>query len=156
MLLFMLHRVFSFLTLCCVALLFITGLAKLLDVSSKNEFLDSIDSLLPFMTHKQTMIIAAVFELAVAWRVWSVASLMQRSATLLWFCGIVSVYKVGLHVTYSTVPCSCLGVIGRLFQLSSPQLELTTWMVLVGISASALGGLVSSVGVMSTLSEEGG
>lgn len=118
--------------------LFATAVFKLLDANVDNRYFLEPNGLLTFLTNRQLTLLASAFEIAVACYLWIEKCLKKRALIVLWFCGIVGIYKTSLHFTYNVVPCSCLGILGRALQFSNAQLELLTWSILLVFSASAV------------------
>jgi hypothetical protein len=110
---------------------------KLLDMTNTHIFYREHDPLFWFLTNRQMMLVAAMFECGVGYRVWVSRTLRARSLILFWFCAVVATYKVGLDATASSRPCSCLGVAGELLRLNNGQLELITWVLLGSIASIA-------------------
>jgi len=113
------------------AILFCLGCAKLLDSTANHSFFQEPDPVFALLTNRQLMMLAGAFEIAVAAFIWREEPVKRRSAAILWFCGLVILYKFGVHLTYDLRPCSCLGIFGRTLKLSTYQLEQVTWLMLV-------------------------
>ena len=126
----------------CGGVLLLTGALKFLDVIKDSPYLQEGDVLLPFLTNKELMLMAGSLEIVVAMYVWISNSLQRRSFALLWFVITISVYKWGRTYMHATVPCSCLGVLGRALKLSSGWINFLTWLTLFVLAAPAVACLV--------------
>jgi hypothetical protein len=126
-------------TRCAAFVLFAIGISKFLDATGNQQYFKDPDTLVSFMSHRQLMLFGAACEIVVGLFIFYSNSLIRRGLALLWWCGVLTVYKVGLICTYDVLPCSCLGIFGRAMKLSNSALTSLTWSILI-ISA-LIGGL---------------
>lgn len=126
------HRELSWSMRVAAIILVATALLKLLDSLVRHEYFEYSDSLFYFLSHRQVMLVASGLEIGIATFIW-ISAPIRQSIALFWFCCIVGSYKIAMHFTYDTKPCSCLGVLGRTFGLSNNQLEQLTWLLLGGM-----------------------
>lgn len=118
-----------------------TSVLKLLDLADagRHPYFSERDPLFSCLSNLQVVLAAALFELGIAAAILTRKSGNMRALVLLWFSGIVSMYKLGLTIGPGVErPCSCLGVLGRVSGLSHAQLDLVTWGLLLFLTAAAL------------------
>ncbi len=138
-------------------LLVALAVSKVLDSTNENPFFQQPDPLLPFLTNRQLMLLAAMFEVGVATYLWLSHNLSSRGWALLYFCAAAAAYKIGSLFVYNVKPCACLGIIGRYLNLGTGELELYTWVLLALLGATGLLALYHSrTGNMARWEDEAG
>jgi hypothetical protein len=135
-------RIYRISIFLCGVILFITGILKFLDVTKSDPYFEAGDILLPFLTNKQLMLIAGSVEIGVAIYLWMADSLQRRSVALLWFVITVAAYKLGHGYMHDALPCSCLGILGRLLKFSPAGMNRLTWLILFVLAAPSVTCLV--------------
>lgn len=125
-----------------VILLLTTGVLKFAEALQQHHYFKEPDSVMPFLTNRQLLVMAGVFECVVGAYAWFTASFERRSFALLWFCNVVAVYKIGRYFTRATYPCSCLGILEKWLNLTWKQTDILSWVVLAFLAISSIACLV--------------
>ena len=120
------------------AVLLATGALKFFEAFQQHLYFNEPDSVMPFLTNRQLLIIAGSFEIAVGAYVWFTASLERRGLALLWFCSVVTVYKIGRYFTRAVYPCSCLGILEKWLNLTWKQTDILSWLILGFLAVSSV------------------
>jgi hypothetical protein len=138
-------------------LLVALAVSKVLDSTNENRYFQEPDPLLTFLSNRQLMLLAAMFEVGVATYLWLSRTLSSRGWALLYFCGAAAAYKIGSLFIYNLKPCTCLGIVGRTLHLSTGELEFYTWALLALFGATGLLALYHSrTGNMDRWEDEAG
>lgn len=125
-------------------LILCTAALKLLDlqVSGDNSYWNEPDFVLLILTNAQLTFLAATFEIGVAFIVWFCHRPQLRGAVLVWSCAILIVYRVGRLLTHASLPCSCLGPLGRWLHLRPATLDIATWSIIAVLLIIGIAGLI--------------
>jgi hypothetical protein len=118
-------------TASAVLILAITAVLKVLAASGKARILAQPDPLLVFFSTRQTMISAALLELAVVGLILWERDRLRQVALVAWIGTVFLVYRAGLWWVGHEGACPCLGNVTRSIGLS-PTMEDLGVKVLLG------------------------
>jgi hypothetical protein len=118
-----------------LGILVITAILKLVSVASEARVLGASDPLLDFLTTRQVLLLAAVFELAVVAAIFVNRNMLTRCGLLLWISAVFVAYRVGLAAVGFEGYCPCLGALNYGLPMSpagADRLALGLLFFLVG------------------------
>jgi hypothetical protein len=92
-----------------LGVLIATALLKLVSVASEARGLGISDPLFNFLTTRQVLLLAAVFELGTVAAVFVNRNILTRCGLLLWISAVFVAYRVGLAAVGFEGYCPCLG-----------------------------------------------
>lgn len=107
------------------ACLLLTGFAKLTTSIGESSYLGRRDVLLWFMTNRQLMFVASVFELAAGWFILgrSRLAVVERVFIVCWIAMVFLVYRVGLLWVGYRETCNCAGDLWSWIGLSQNEAD---------------------------------
>lgn len=111
-------------------ILLLTSFAKLVDASGVDRYFAESSPLISAFSNRQMLVISAIIEMAIVGFVILRRARWQSAAAILWFCVLISVYKIAVNSLGYSIPCSCLGVISKKLKLSNFENERLTWLIL--------------------------
>ena len=105
------------------ALLLFTGVAKVMSSGATVAALNSPDPLLG-LKYRQVYLFVGVFEMLLASWILFTGNRTVQSIVLLWFSGILLIYRVGRYWIGAREPCSCLGRLTEALAISPSTVDL--------------------------------
>lgn len=109
------------------AVLIFSAGAKLLSVGEDSKFMADTNSIVFFLSNRQTMTLAAVLELGVVWAlIWPserCLSIRAKFTVVAWLACLFALYRLGLLAAQNPRPCKCLGNSLAWIGLSERQIE---------------------------------
>ena len=106
--------------------LLLTGVLKLLASQSELAYLQEANSVFPHLTNKLVYVLAGILEIGSAFWILFSPKATSRAAVLLWVGSLLIIYRVGLHLTGATEPCSCLG--GAIDGIKVSTVVINRWL----------------------------
>ena len=115
-----------------------TALLKLVSVGSEARGLGASDPLFDFLSTRQVLLLAAMFELAVAAALFMNRNLVTRCGLLLWISAVFVAYRVGLAAVGFEGHCPCLGTLNYGLPISPAVMDRLALGLLVFLVAGSL------------------
>jgi hypothetical protein len=95
-----------------------TGCAKLVAVLGEHPLLTYQDPLFSFLTRRQVLFFAAVFEVGVGCSIVCLKSRLAKLALTAWVSIVLALYRLGLWWIDYSGPCPCLGTLTASLKIS--------------------------------------
>ncbi|MCL4180008.1 MAG: hypothetical protein KJ072_19955 [Verrucomicrobia bacterium] len=121
-----------------MGVLVITAILKLFSVASEARGLGISDPLFDFLTTRQVLLLAAMFELTVAAALFMNRNLLTRCGLLLWISAVFVAYRVGLAAVGFDGHCPCLGALNYGLPISPAVMDRLALGLLVFLVAGSL------------------
>ena len=115
-----------------------TALLKLISVGSEARVLGASDPLFDFLSTRQVLLLAAMFELAVASAIFMNRNLLTRCGLLLWISAVFVAYRIGLAAVGFDGHCPCLGALNYGLPISPDVMDRLALGLLVFMVAGSL------------------
>ena len=115
-----------------------TALLKLVSVASEARGLGAADPLFDFLTTRRVLLLAAMFELAVAAALFMNRNLLTRCGLLLWISAVFVAYRIGLVAVGFDGHCPCLGTLNYGLPISPSVADRVALGLLVFLVSGSL------------------
>ncbi|MCL4180012.1 MAG: hypothetical protein KJ072_19975 [Verrucomicrobia bacterium] len=121
-----------------MGVLVITAILKLISVASEARGLGASDPLFDFLTTRQVLLLAAMFELGTVVAMVVNRNVLTRCGLLLWISAVFVAYRVGLAAVGFDGHCPCLGALNYGLPISPAVMDRLALGLLVFMVAGSL------------------